>query len=65
MWRIRRAIISDSMKLTDLCLSFAPYLITLAAMFLFSITDGIDILSWFASLNTDMRVVSGLDLFDL
>ena len=50
-------IISDSMKLTDLCLSFAPHMITLGAIFYLMISEELDLLTWFAGLNVDMQEV--------
>ena len=49
---------NDTFKLTDLCLTYPPHLITLSAIFLCAMNENVDILLWLSNLTIDIRHVS-------
>ncbi|KAJ5078449.1 cyclin-c [Anaeramoeba ignava] len=49
LYQLAWSIINDS-YFTDLCLLYSPYLLTLASLFIASITSSVDITSWFSQL---------------
>jgi len=52
------AMVGDTFKLTDICLSYPPHIITLSCIFLCAMNEGTNIVLWFAGLNIEMREIA-------